>query len=520
MKSMHRIVSFLTVMSVCFSLAAQTGSGVLKTRAVINADLGKYLISRHIYGHFSEHLGHCIYGGYWVGENSPIPNTRGIRNDVVEALRKIQIPNLRWPGGCFADEYHWMDGIGPRELRPKMINTHWGGITEDNSFGTHEFMDLCEQLGAEPYICGNVGSGTVEEMSKWVEYLNSDAVSPMTDLRRKNGRDKPWNVKFWGVGNESWGCGGNMTPEFYADQFRRYATFCRNYGNNRLLKIAGGANSEDYNWTEVLMQKIPHWMMWGISLHYYTTNWSDKGPATGFPENRYFDILNRCIKIENAIDRHIAIMNKYDPAKNVALVIDEWGTWYDVEPGTNPGFLYQQNSMRDALVAGVSLNYFNKKADRIKMANLAQTVNVLQALILTKDEKMVLTPTYHVFEMYKVHQDATLLPFDITQQDYYEYQGTKLPALSISASRDKNGLIHITLVNIHPKNKMSFNTEIRGANVASVTGRILTAPVMDAHNTFENPDNVKPAPFKNASLKNGVLDVEMPPMSVVVLELK
>jgi len=520
MLSIYRFISFFAAMSVFSSLSAQTGTGILKTRAVINADLGKYVISRHIYGHFSEHLGHCIYGGYWVGENSSIPNTRGIRNDVVEALKKIQIPNLRWPGGCFADEYHWMDGIGPREQRPKMINTHWGGVTEDNSFGTHEFMDLCEQLGAEPYICGNLGSGTVEEMSKWVEYLNSDAVSPMTDLRRKNGRDKPWNVKFWGVGNESWGCGGNMTPEFYADQFRRYATFCRNYGNNRLLKIAGGANSEDYNWTEVLMQKIPHWMMWGISLHYYTTNWNDKGPATGFPENRYFDILNRCLKVENAIDRHIAIMNKYDPAKNVALVVDEWGTWYDVEPGTNPGFLYQQNTLRDALVAGVSLNYFNKKADRIKMANLAQTVNVLQALILTKDEKMVLTPTYHIFEMYKVHQDATLLPADITQQDYYEYQGTKLPALSISASRDKNGLIHITLVNIHPKNKMSFSTEIRGTNVSSVTGRILTASTMDAHNTFENPENVKPVVFKGASLKNGVLEVEMPPMSVVVLELK
>lgn len=520
MKIGNQLIILAVAFGISAMLTAQSGSSVLQTRMVINADLGKYMISKHIYGHFSEHLGHCIYGGYWVGEDSPIPNTHGIRKDVVEALKKIQIPNLRWPGGCFADEYHWMDGIGPRELRPKMINTHWGGVTEDNSFGTHEFMDLCEQLGAEPYICGNVGSGTVEEMSKWVEYLNSDAVSPMTDLRKKNGREKPWNVKFWGVGNESWGCGGNMTPEFYADQYRRYATFCRNYGNNRLLKIAGGANSEDYNWTEVLMQKIPHWMMWGISLHYYTTNWNDKGPATGFPESRYFDILNRCIKIENAIDKHIAIMNKYDPGKNVALVIDEWGTWYNVEPGTNPGFLYQQNTIRDALVAGVSLNYFNKKADRIKMANLAQTVNVLQALILTRDEKMVLTPTYHVFDLYKVHQDATLLPIDITDQGYYEYEGSRLPALSASASRDKNGFIHITLVNIHPKKKMNVSTEIRGASVTSVTGRILTASVMDACNTFEKPDNVKPEDFKGASVKNNLLSVELPPMSVVVLELK
>jgi len=286
-----------------------------EAKLVISADLGKYTISRHIYGHFSEHLGHCIYGGYWVGENSPIPNTRGIRNDVVGALKEIQIPNLRWPGGCFADEYHWQDGIGPRDQRPKMVNTHWGGVTEDNSFGTHEFMDLCEQLGTEPYICGNVGSGSVEEMSKWVEYLTFDGISPMADLRRKNGHEKAWKVKFWAVGNENWGCGGNMTPEFYSDQYRRFATFCRNYGENRLLKVSGGPNVDDYNWTETLMKKIPIWQMWGLSLHYYTTDWWNKGPATGFSEKQYFETIERCRNVPKVIDKHITIMDKYDPEK-------------------------------------------------------------------------------------------------------------------------------------------------------------------------------------------------------------
>ncbi|MBN1184285.1 MAG: alpha-N-arabinofuranosidase [Bacteroidales bacterium] len=495
---------------------AQTKDNAAKL--VVNADLGKDVISRHIYGHFSEHLGHCIYGGYWVGESSPIPNVRGIRTDVVEALKQINIPNLRWPGGCFADEYHWMDGIGSRENRPKMVNTHWGGVTEDNAFGTHEFLDLCQQLGTEPYICGNVGSGTVEEMSKWVEYINFDGISPMADMRRKNGQDKPWGVKYWGVGNENWGCGGSMTPEFYADQYRRYATYCRNYGENNLLKIAGGANVNDYNWTEVLMQKIPNRMMWGISLHHYTTDWWNKGPATNFSEKQYFETLDRCLKIPGVIDRHMTIMDKYDPEKRVALVVDEWGTWFNVEEGTNPGFLFQQNTLRDAFVAALSLNEFNKRCDRIKMANIAQTINVLQALIFTKDEKMVLTPTYHVFDLYKVHQDATLLPINLTTGGY-EFDGQKLPALNASASKDKNGVIHISIVNIDPENSVPLSIDIRGQEFKSITGKILTASSLTSFNDFENPDVVLPAEFNGASLKKGMIQLAMPAKSIVVLEI-
>ncbi len=483
---------------------------------VLEAGEGGKVISRHIYGHFSEHLGHCIYGGYWVGHDSPIPNTRGIRNDVVEALRNINIPNLRWPGGCFADEYHWMDGIGKE--RPKMVNTHWGGVTEDNSFGSHEFMDLCEQLGCEPVVCGNVGSGTVKEMSQWVEYLNFDGVSPMDDLRRANGRENPWGLKYWGVGNENWGCGGNMSAEFYADQYRRYATYCRNYGENRLFKIAGGANSEDYHWAETLRQKIPHWMMNGLSLHYYTTNWNNKGSATEFGEEHYFEVLKRCLRIEGVIDKHMEIMDEYDPERKVALVFDEWGTWYNVEPGTNPGFLFQQNSMRDALVAGLTLNYLNARCDRVKMANIAQTVNVLQALIFTDGDKMLLTPTYHIYDLYKVHHDATLIPLALNSPDY-TFGNHSLPAVSASASTNMNGISHISLVNIDPHKAIKLSIELGDVEGRKVRGRVLSSPEINSHNTFENPGQVVPMEFRGAKIKRGMLELTMPSHSVVVLEI-
>ncbi|MCI0514789.1 alpha-N-arabinofuranosidase [candidate division KSB1 bacterium] len=501
-------------------LVAQILAQPTNNRIVVNGDLGKFTINKHIYGHFSEHLGHCIYEGFWVGENSSIPNTRGIRNDVVAALRALQIPNLRWPGGCFADEYHWMDGIGPRQQRPKMINTHWGGVTEDNSFGTHEFMDLCEQLGCEPYITGNLGSGSVEEMSKWVEYLNSDAVSPMTELRQKNGREKPWQVKYWAVGNENWGCGGNMTPEFYADQYRRYATYCRNYGNHRLFKVACGPAGADYHWTETLMKNIPLWMMNAIALHHYTVlDWNHKGAATHFTEAEYFTTIQRCLVMQELLEKHTTIMDRYDPEKRVALLVDEWGTWWDVEPGTNPGFLYQQNTLRDALVAAISLNIFNTYCERVQMACIAQTVNVLQAMILTQKEKMTVTPTYHVFEMYKVHQDATLLPLDLQGSDY-EFEGQKVPAVSASASKDKAGVVHLSLTNVDPKNVQTITCELRGMPASKVTGRILTAPELHVHNTFENPNAIQPTEFKGMTLANQVLTIKLPAKSMVVLSLQ
>jgi len=489
-------------------------------RVIIGADLGSVTIEKYIYGHFSEHLGRCIYEGYWVGEDSDIPNIRGIRKDVVEALKKLNPPVLRWPGGCFADEYHWMDGIGPREKRPTMVNTHWGGVTENNHFGTHEFMDLCELLGADPYICGNVGSGTVQEMAQWVEYITFDGKSPMADLRRQNGREEPWRLPFFGIGNENWGCGGNMRPEYYADLYRRYQTYVRHFGKNRIYKIACGPNGDDYRWTEVLMREAGAYMD-GLSLHYYTVpgTWAKKGSATEFDEDEWFITLKKALRIEELIKRHSAIMDRYDPLKRVGLIVDEWGTWYDVEPGTNPAFLYQQNTVRDALVAGLHLNIFNNHAERVKMANIAQTVNVLQAMILTDGPKMIVTPTYHVFEMYKPHQGATLLPTWV-EAEQYTWKDDSLPAISVSASRSQEGSITVTLCNLDPSRERAVEAEVRGAAVSEIQGRVLTGPAMNSHNTFDHPDAVVPVPFDDHQLTAKGWKATLPPRSVVVLEMR
>ncbi|VBB47481.1 Intracellular exo-alpha-L-arabinofuranosidase [uncultured Paludibacter sp.] len=513
--NIKKIILISTLLTTSLTYAQQ------RATAVIYANQGKTIISKHIYGQFAEHLGHGIYGGIWVGKNSPIPNTNGVRNDVIKALKEIKIPNLRWPGGCFADEYHWMDGIGEPQKRPKMINTNWGGVVEDNSFGTHEFLNLCEELGTEPYICGNLGSGTVEEMSKWVEYMTFDGESPMANLRKENGREKPWKVKFFGVGNENWGCGGNMTPEFYADNYKRYASFIKNYKNNQVYKIAGGANSNDYRWTETLMKNIPNWMVNGISLHNYTFThrWEDKGDATGFSEDDYFNLFDNGAKMDELITKHASIMDKYDPEKRISLVVDEWGAWYNVEPRTNPGFLFQQNTLRDALLAGNILNIFQKHAERIKMANIAQMVNVLQAIIFTDNEKMMLTPTYYVFDMYKVHQDATLLPMEIESPEYSR-MGKTLKSISSSASIDKNGAIHVSFVNIDPQNDIEILCDINGGEVSKVTkGQIITGKTTGTYNTFEKPYEVKMEDFKKATFKKGKLTLEIPAKSLVTIEL-
>ncbi len=490
-------------------------------QAVVNGKDAKTQISRHIYGQFAEHLGRSIYDGFWVSEGSNIPNKGRIRLDIVEALKKIHIPNLRWPGGCFADEYHWRDGIGLRPQRPKMINTNWGGVTEDNSFGTHEFLDLCGMLGCEPYVSANVGSGTVEEMSKWVEYLNFDGVSPMAALRTQNGHPKPFKVSFWGVGNESWGCGGNMTPDFYADQYRRYASFAKDYPGTKLKKIASGASDFDYNWTEVVMKKVGT-RPWGLSLHYYTIptgSWSKKGSATDFDEKEYMKTMRNCLKMEELVTKHSAIMDKYDPTKKVALVVDEWGIWTDVEPGTNPGFLFQQNSMRDALIAGTTLNIFQNHADRVKMANLAQTVNVLQSLVLTQKDKMILTPTYHVFDLYQVHQDATLLPITIQSPDY-TVDDVTIPSVNASASRDSSGVVHISFVNLNATKKITVSTVLQDVDYKTVQGRIVTSPKFNDYNSFDQPGKIKPAVFNGAKKQGNQLVAELPALSVVVLTLR
>ena len=495
-------------------------SAQMKVNVDIDSDITDgQIIPKEIYGQFAEHLGSCIYGGLWVGPDSEIPNIDGYRTDVLEALKTLKVPVMRWPGGCFADEYHWRDGIGPKENRPRMVNSNWGGTVEDNSFGTHEFLNLCEMIGCEPYISGNVGSGTVEELAKWVEYMTA-ADGPMARLRAENGRVEPWKVKYLGVGNESWGCGGNMLPEYYSHLYRRYQTYCRDYSGNKLYKVASGATDYDYNWTEVLMKNIANHTD-GISLHYYTVKgWNgSKGSATQFNDEEYYNTLGKAVEVESVIKRHIAIMDSYDPENKVDLLLDEWGTWFDVEPGTNPGHLYQQNTMRDAMVASLSLNIFHKYTKRLKMANIAQIANVLQSMVLTKDDKMVLTPTYHTFRMYNVHQDAMHLPAECDTQKFTDELGRECPLVDVTASRNSQGQVNITLTNTSLDQKAEVSVDIPVDAKAKVSGEILTSRNAQDYNGFDRPDTVKPVEFKDYKIKDGKLIVKMPAMSIISLSV-
>ncbi|MGW6276828.1 alpha-N-arabinofuranosidase [Kribbella sp. NPDC055071] len=490
---------------------------------MIDFDVPGPTISRHLYGHFAEHLGRCIYGGFYVGEDSELPNERGIRLDVIDALRLVNIPNLRWPGGCFADEYHWKDGIGPKADRPSMINTHWGDVEENNHFGTHEFMALCELLGADPYVSGNVGSGTVREMSEWVEYLTRAGDSPMVRLRKANGRDEPWRVPFWGIGNETWGCGGNLSAEAYADLARQYATFCRDHGDNSLYRIAAGATDDDLAWTEALMKSIsslgsrraPRDTFQAISLHYYTIagTWQQKGSATDFDLDDYYRTIIKAQDVERVLRAHSAVMDAYDPGRRVGLALDEWGTWWDVEPGTNPGFLSQQNTMRDALVASLHFDVFHRHADRLVMANLAQAVNVLQAVLHT-DEKggLVRTPTYHVFEMNKGHHDAVSVPVHVVDQP-----PSAGPMKLVSASASvKDGRALVSLSNLDPVAPLDVVLDLRGGAVRDPVGRLLTATKPQSRNTMTDPDAVAPVPLSLESEPRG-LRVRLPPHSFATI---
>ncbi len=511
-------------LSICFVLVfgsqmvlSQRQLTTVKVNEVADAPI----INKNIYGHFAEHLGRCIYGGFYVGDTSSIANTNGVRNDIIEALKELKIPNLRWPGGCFADTYHWKDGIGPKEERPAIVNKWWGGVTEDNSFGTHDFLNLCEVLETEPYLSGNVGSGSVQELADWVQYTNFGGKSPMSDLRKKNGRIEPWKVKFWGIGNEAWGCGGNMTPEYYAGEYRKYATFMADWENTGgLMRIASGASDADYNWTETLMKNIPLNMLGGVAMHHYSViNWREKGSDVDFSEAQYFKTMSEALEMEELVTKHAAVMEKYDPKHKVALIVDEWGGWYDVQKGTNPGFLYQQNTMRDAMIAGATLNIFNNHADRVRMANLAQAVNVLQAVILTEEAKMILTPTYHVMKMYRVHQDAKLLPVAF-ESPMYNFEEKSLPAISVSASKDKSGTVHISMVNIDSKKDNTISIDLADLGLENISGTILSSKKLQDYNSFEKPNAIAPKEYKGFINVKGKIEITIPAFSVVMLEGK
>lgn len=509
------------VVLLALDLAANAaGAATLHAKATLHADKPGPRISRNIYGQFSEHLGGGIYGGIWVGENSAIPNVRGIRSDVVAALKAIRTPLVRWPGGCFADEYHWRDGIGPRSQRPLRKNNWWGDAPETNALGTHEFMDFVEQIGADAYVSVNVGSATPTEMREWVEYMTSPGGDTLAQERRRNGRDKPWKVALWGIGNESWGCGGNMTPEYYANELRRFSSFFHKSPTNAGLRVATGPNADDTRWTEVVMKNAAH-ALDALSLHYYTLptgNWDAKGAATGFSEKEWIDTFAQTLKMEDFIRRHSAIMDTYDPDRRVGLYVDEWGTWYDVEPGTHPGYLYQQNTLRDAVLAAVNFNIFHRHAARVRMTSVAQTVNVLQSVILTQGDRMALTPTYHAFRMYVPFQDATSLPMEVTAPDFAGGDRS-LPAIDASAALGADGKIHIGIANMDPRDSVALDIDLGNAKARSVSGEVLTAPRMDAHNVPGQPASVAPARYEGGQVRNGMVTLVVPAKSVVVVEL-
>jgi alpha-N-arabinofuranosidase len=488
-------------------------------------------IDRNIFGQFAEHLGHGIYEGVWVGTDSKIPNTRGVRNDVVAALKALKVPNVRWPGGCFADEYHWRNGIGPADQRAVTLNPNWGGVIEPNAFGTHEFMDFVDQIGADAYVSVNVGSGTPREASEWLEYMTTAQPTTLEKERAANGHPAPYKVPYLGIGNESWDCGGNMSPDYYLSQLKIYSHFVRNYNpaqqdKDQMLKIAVGPGGEEprfIEWTDTIMKAWQHhqwsWDMNGLSMHSYTVGtFPPPYKSVGFGEDDYSKILQLTLQMDGLVRRYSAIMDKYDPDKKIALVVDEWGAWYAPSPGTNPGFLVQQNSIRDAILASLNLNIFARHADRVRMANIAQMVNVLQAMIMTDKEKMILTPTYHVFKMYVPFQDATFVSVSFDAGTYRNGDIT-LPRVDAIAAKDTKGKLWLAVTNLDPNQSVEIDASVTGIAAKSAAGETLTAPKVDSVNTFDAPNTVVPKPI-SAKAEGGKLALTLPPKSVTVVSVE
>ena len=509
------------------ALAVPTGAAE-KVHLLVDTSRPGAKIDRNIFGQFAEHLGHGVYEGIWVGQNSTIPNTHGIRNDVVAALRALQVPNVRWPGGCFADEYHWRKGIGPFDKRVVTLNPNWGGVTEPNAFGTHEFMDFIEQIGSEAYISANVGSGTPREAAEWLEYLTTGQPTSLAQERAANGHPAPYKVAYLGIGNESWACGGNMTADYYLSQLKIYSRFVRNYnpaqeGDRQMLKIAVGPGDANTEWTETIMKAYRNrewsWDINGLSMHSYTVpHWPPSYQSVGFGETEYAEILKTTLQMEDLVSKQSAVMDRYDPQKKVALVVDEWGAWYAPLPGTNPGFLVQQNSLRDAILAALNLNIFARHADRVRMANIAQMVNVLQAMIITDQEKMVLTPTYQVFKMYLPFQDATLVPVTL-DAGTYTHGDIRLPRLDAIAAKDASGRLWLEITNLDPGEAVEMEAEFTGMQAQSAAGETLTAPGVDSVNSFEAPHAVVPKPAA-VKVEGGTLILKLEPKSVTVVGIR
>jgi alpha-L-arabinofuranosidase len=485
------------------------------------------VISRHLFGHFAEHLGRCIYDGLWVGEDAKVPNVRGWRSDLVAALREIKIPNLRWPGGCYADDYFWRDGIGPRSQRPRRVNAHWGSVIDDNAVGTHEFLDLCEQLSCAPYLALNLGSGSPREMREWVEYVNAPA-GTLADERATNGRKEPWHVTLWGVGNENWGCGGHMRPEYYADEYRRYATYVQDYPNAKSLRMACGPNEDDYHWTEVMMRECAQPLygfdpMNGLSLHYYTLpgGWANKAQATPFDHNGWNEVMALGWRMDELVRKHSAIMDRADPEKKVALLVDEWGAWYGVEKGTNPRFLYQQQTVRDAVLAAINLNIFIDNCERVRFANLAQVVNVLQSIALTEPDggRMVLTPTWAVFKFYAAHHEARRLPVK-TETAQLSHAKKTFPQISVTASVAVDSSVTVTLCNTDPANAIEVELTLSGRSADQLTAQVISSSELTACNTFDQPRTITTKTLVGVKVEGNRVVTMIPAGSVASLHFK
>jgi len=523
MRTLLVILALITVAITPPFMAAQ------KVELTVDVSKAGAKIDRNIFGQFAEHLGHGVYEGIWVGPGSPIPNTRGIRNDVVAALKAIKAPNVRWPGGCFADEYHWRKGIGSQ--RPETLNPNWGGVIEPNTFGTHEFMDFLDQIGAEAYLSVNVGSGTPQEAAEWLEYLTTAQPTALAKERAANGHPAPYKIAYLGIGNESWDCGGNMTPDYYLSQLKIYSRFVRNFNpaqqdKQRMLKIAvgpGGGEPRFTEWTEAVMKAYQNhqwsWDIDGLSLHSYTVvRWPPAYASVGFGEKEYSQILKSTLEMEGLVSKYSAMMDKYDPQKKVALAVDEWGAWYAPLPGSNPGFLVQQNSLRDAILAALNLNIFVRHADRVRMANIAQMINVLQAMILTDKEKMVLTPTYYVYKMYVPFQDATFVPVTFNAGAYTHGEIT-LPRVDAIAAKDRAGRLWVEITNIDPNQPVEIEVSLVGVTPKSAVGETLTASKVDGVNSFEAPNTVVPKPI-SAKVQGGKLALKLEPKSVTVISVE
>jgi alpha-N-arabinofuranosidase len=523
---MTKLASITILGSMILSLNLRV-SAQDKIQVSLNTAKAGPKIDRNIFGQFAEHLGYGVYEGIWVGPDSKIPNTRGIRNDVVAALKALKVPNVRWPGGCFADEYHWRKGIGTRVVT---LNANWGGVVEPNTFGTHEFMDFIDQIGSEAYLSVNVGTGTPQEAAEWLEYLTTSQPTALAKQRAANGHPAPYKIPMLGIGNESWDCGGNMTPEYYLRQLTIYSRFVRNFNpaqqfKDQMQKIAvgpGGGEARWTEWTDTIMKAWEKrqwsWDMQGLSIHNYTVvNWDKKFASVGFGEKEYSQILKETLKMEELVTKHSAIMDKYDRDKKIALIVDEWGSWYAPLAGSNPGFLVQQNSIRDAILAALNLNIFARHGDRVRGANIAQMINVLQAMIMTDKEKMVLTPTYHVFKMYLPFQDARYIPVNFDAGTYTNGD-ISLPRVDAIAAKDSSGKLWLELTNIDPNNAVEIEANLTGISANSATGETLTAPKVDSVNTFDAPNAVTPRPI-SARVQGGKLTIKLDPRSVTVVSI-